>query len=154
MKSVFLGAFVAIFSLMSCTKESPTHIGAIYSTADFTVYTDRVEQDGKGITIPPSLRDESELRATSQFPEYHSDQPLIDVLYSLAIKEISDSIASANLPYSTYLSLAALSPHQALLTLKKSLTEAHAAPEISQPDGIGGGWPVTTDRISWAMAIW
>lgn len=154
MKSVFLGAFVAIFSLMSCTKESPTHIGAIYSTADFTVYTDRVEQDGKGITIPPSLRDESELRATSQFPEYHSDQPLIDVLYSLAIKEISDSMASANLPYSTYLSLAALSPHRALLTLKKSLTEAHAAPEISQPDGIGGGWPVTTDRISWAMAIW
>lgn len=154
MKSVFLGAVVAIFSLMSCTKESPTHIGAIYSSTDFTVYTDRVEQNGNAITIPPASWGESGLCATSQFPEYHSDQPLIDVLYSLAIKEISDSMPSTNLPYTTYLSLAALNPHKALQILKKSLKETHAVPEISQPDGIGGGWPVTTDRIAWAMAIW
>jgi len=141
---------------MSCIKDSPTHISAIYSSADFTVYTDRVEQDGKGITIPSSLRgkNESEFYATSQFPEYHSDQPLIDVLYSLAIKEISDSVSSDNLPYTTYLSLAALSPSKALQILKTSIKETHTGPEIAQPDGIGGAWPVTTDRISWAMAIW
>ncbi|MCM1094425.1 MAG: hypothetical protein NC421_10775 [Lachnospiraceae bacterium] len=155
MKSVFLCPIIAIFALMSCTKEGSSHIGAIYSSDEFTVYTDRVEQDGLSIIAMPLPQETTEESSrTALLPEYHSDQPIIDRLFSLAIKEIYDSIHSDNICYSTYLSLAALAPDKALRLLKKQIKDTHAGPEIIQPSGIGGSWPVATDRIAWAMAIW
>ncbi len=105
----------------------------------------------------------------SDMPQYHSDQVLVDALYNMAIAEIKsnlrpdstyragkewDGVWTRDVSYSIYLSLAMLDPENSLRSLMKKVKESTHGPVIVQDTGTGGSWPVSSDRIVWAMAAW
>lgn len=100
-------------------------------------------------------------------PRYHSDQLLVDALYNMAIQEIASNIRpdstyragkewngvwTRDVAYSVYLALAYLDPEGSWRSLKAKLKESHNGTVIVQDTGSGGSWPVSTDRVVWAMA--
>lgn len=101
----------------------------------------------------------------SEYPQYRSQQLLIDALYNLSLEEVkldirSDSTFMAgkewngvwtrDISYSILLSLAAIEPEVS----KNSLMRKVANQRIIQDTGTGGSWPVSTDRMTWALAAW
>ena len=56
--------------------------------------------------------------------------------------------------YSVYLSLAMLDPENSLRSLRAKLKEGKNGKVIIQDTGTGGSWPVSSDRVVWAMAAW
>jgi len=101
----------------------------------------------------------------SSYPEYHSDYLLSDALYKLSLEELGKDIrdddafmAGAKWPgvwtrdisYSILLSLAIIEPEVA----QKSLMHKVKNQRIIQDTGTGGSWPVSTDRMTWALAAW
>ena len=105
----------------------------------------------------------------SRFPRYHSDQLLVDALYNMAICDIAsnlrpdstyragkewDGVWTRDVSYSVYLALALLDPDNSYRSLKAKLKETPHGTVIVQDTGTGGSWPVSSDRIVWAMAAW
>lgn len=102
----------------------------------------------------------------SDFPTYRSEQPLVDALYNLALEELSQNVRddgafmagkkwtgvwTRDISYSILLSLAAIDPDGAKTSLLHKVTEDG---RIIQDTGTGGSWPVSTDRMTWALAAW
>lgn len=102
-------------------------------------------------------------------PRYTSDQPLMDALYNMAMVEIAgnlrpdstyragkewDGVWTRDVAYSTYLALAYLDPQNALRSLQRKLKDTKNGKVIIQDTGTGGSWPVSSDRVVWAMAAW
>lgn len=105
----------------------------------------------------------------ADMPRYHSQQPLVDALYNMAIAEIKsnlrpdstyragkewDGVWTRDVSYSVYLALALVDPENSLRSLRAKLKEGPNGPIIIQDTGTGGSWPVSSDRIVWAMAAW
>ncbi|MCK4578911.1 MAG: glycogen debranching protein, partial [Candidatus Marinimicrobia bacterium] len=101
----------------------------------------------------------------SRFPQYQSTHVISDALYNLSLEELLTSIrndgafmAGAKWPgvwtrdisYSILLSLAMISPEEA----KTSLRAKVDGERIIQDTGTGGSWPVSSDRMIWALAAW
>ncbi len=101
----------------------------------------------------------------SRYPQLHSDQVLLDALYNLSLEELIKDIRpdgafmagakwegvwTRDISYSILLSLAAIEPEAA----KASLLRKVARDRIIQDTGTGGSWPVSTDRMTWALAAW
>ena len=101
----------------------------------------------------------------SEYPSYHSPNVLIDALYNKAMEEMLFNIrpdgafmAGAKWPgvwtrdisYSIFLSLAIVNPDAA----KTSLLRKVKNERIIQDTGTGGAWPVSSDRMIWAIAAW
>lgn len=93
--------------------------------------------------------------------------PLLAALYNLALEEMlldirtdSTFMAGALWPdtwtrdavYSIYFSYAWLLPEISRRTLDKQTLRN--PPEALQDTGSGGSWPISTDRVVWAMAGW
>lgn len=101
----------------------------------------------------------------TEYPQYKSSQPLCDALYNMSIEEMLRDIredgafkAGAKWPgvwtrdisYSILLSLAIINPEAS----KKSLVAKVKNERIIQDTGTGGSWPVSSDRMTWALAAW
>lgn len=101
----------------------------------------------------------------SAFPAEHSNFPLIDAVYNLSLEELTKDISkegtfdagalwpgvwTRDVSYSTLLSLAAIDPR----TAEKSLLHKVKRGRIVQDTGTGGSWPVSSDRVCWALAAW
>ena len=101
----------------------------------------------------------------SAWPSYTSDQVLIDALHQMSLEEMLDDIRpdgafmagekwegvwTRDISYSIVLSLALLHPEAS----KKSLMAKVKNNRIIQDTGTGGSWPVSTDRMTWALAAW
>jgi len=102
----------------------------------------------------------------SAFPRLHSPQRLLDALYGMSLEELTQLVredgalsAGAKWPgvwtrdvaYSSVLALAIVAPD----AVRKSLeAKVDAAGRIIQDTGTGGSWPVSTDRMTWALAAW
>ena len=93
------------------------------------------------------------------FPEYESDQPLVDALYNMSVDYIADAMDGSGrfkvsqnnysrLYCSIFLSLAALKPQQSMATLR-AMVDGDSI--IMQREG---QWPVVSDHIGWATAAW
>lgn len=122
----------------------------------------------KQFQMPEYRADESiwELQHdVAQYPQYKSDILLSDALYNMSLEELHLDIrpdgafmAGAKWPgvwtrdisYSILLSLAMLNPEAS----KKSLMAKVKNDRIIQDTGTGGSWPVSTDRMTWALAAW
>lgn len=102
-------------------------------------------------------------------PRYSSDQPLMDALYNMSMMEVAgnlrpdstyragkewDGVWTRDVAYSTYLALAYLDPQNALRSLQRKLKDTKDGKVIIQDTGTGGSWPVSSDRVVWAMAAW
>jgi Bacterial alpha-L-rhamnosidase 6 hairpin glycosidase domain len=101
----------------------------------------------------------------SKFPVFHSDQLLSEAIYNLSLEELTRDVsaegtfdAGAKWPgvwtrdvsYSILLSLAAIDPQRAEASLRRKVKRER----IVQDTGTGGSWPISTDRVCWALAAW
>ena len=101
----------------------------------------------------------------SHFPKFESENVLQQALYNMALEELllnvrpdSTFMAGAkwhgvwtrDISYSIYISLALIRPDIA----KKSLLKKVSKGRIIQDTGTGGSWPISTDRVVWAIAAY
>lgn len=102
----------------------------------------------------------------SAFPSYTSDYKISDAIYNLAMEEMINAIETdstfrtgkewagvwtRDISYSIILSMAHLQPKVAKYSL---LRKVNKKKKIIQDTGTGGAWPVSTDRMIWAVAAW
>ena len=102
---------------------------------------------------------------TDDLPQYSSDYPLADALYNLALEEARRAVEpdstfrtgkvwagvwTRDISYSIILSQATLQP----LVAMKSLLRKVRNGRIVQDTGTGGAYPVSSDRVIWAVAAW
>jgi hypothetical protein len=98
------------------------------------------------------------------FPQYQSDFPITDAIYNLSLEEMQKAIEpdstfrtgkewagvwTRDISYSIILSMAYLQPRVARNSL---LRKVNKKGKIIQDTGSGGAWPVSTDRMIWAVA--
>lgn len=153
----------------------------VYGSRHFALYRDHIQQgdalatavspteiqsnyspDGQTPAVPARWRLQTDI---SQYPEFRSDYPLIDALYNMSLEELSkdvrpdgtfmagkewEGVWTRDISYSILLSLAAIEPDIA----KRSLMAKVKRDRIVQDTGTGGSWPVSSDRIVWALAAW
>jgi hypothetical protein len=104
-------------------------------------------------------------RDVSAFPQYHSKYKLTDALYNLALEEMQKAVEpdstfrtgkewggvwTRDISYSIILSMAVLQPKVAVYSLMRKVKDGR----IIQDTGTGGGYPVSSDRMIWAVAAW
>jgi hypothetical protein len=102
----------------------------------------------------------------SAFPQLRSPERLVDALYQMSLEELTQLVredgalsAGAKWPgvwtrdvsYASVLALAIVAPD----AVRKSLmAKVDSAGRIIQDTGTGGSWPISTDRMTWALAAW
>lgn len=101
----------------------------------------------------------------SAFPQYHSEDVLPDALYNLAIEEMCNAVEpdstfrtgkewggvwTRDISYSIILSMAVLQPKVAMYSLMRKVKNNR----VIQDTGTGGAYPVSSDRMIWAVAAW
>lgn len=101
----------------------------------------------------------------SGLPQYQSDYLISDAIYNMSLEEMLMAIEpdstfrtgkewagvwTRDISYSIILSMAHMQPEIA----KKSLMRKVRNNRIVQDTGTGGAYPVSTDRIVWAIAAW
>lgn len=99
------------------------------------------------------------------YPQVATSSVLADAVYNMGIDDIIsdirpdetfragaswDGVWTRDVAYSIYLSLAYLDPQRSMNSLKFKVKNNR----IVQDTGSGGSWPVSSDRIVWAMAAW
>ncbi len=148
----------------------------LYQSSDFNIFPDRIEQgeytaiaksNSHIISNYPGLAEkewklESDL---SKYPEYESNQILLNAIYNLSLEELEKNIApdttfntgakwqgvwTRDISYSIILALAITNPEIS----KKSLLKKVKHGKIVQDTGTGGSWPVSSDRMIWSIAAW
>lgn len=102
----------------------------------------------------------------SAFPQYRSDFPISDAIYNMSLEEMIRAVEpdstfrtgkewagvwTRDISYSIILSMAYLQPQVAKYSLMKKVNKKK---KIIQDTGTGGAWPVSTDRMVWAIAAW
>lgn len=101
----------------------------------------------------------------ASYPTYTSNQRLVDALYNMGIDNIIsnirpdstfragkewDGVWTRDISYAIYLSLAYLNPEVSINSLRAKVKDGR----IIQDTGTGGAWPVSSDRVVWAIAAW
>ncbi len=104
-------------------------------------------------------------RNTVSFPQYESDYPMADALYNLALEEMINAVEpdstfrtgkewagvwTRDISYSIILSMAQLQPNVSKYSLMRKVKDGR----IVQDTGTGGAYPISTDRVIWAVAAW
>jgi hypothetical protein len=102
----------------------------------------------------------------SALPRYRSPYLLADALYNMSLEEMNRAIEpdstlrtgkewagvwTRDVSYSIILSMAHLQPRAAQYSLMRKVDKKK---KIIQDTGTGGAWPVSTDRMIWAVAAW
>ena len=134
------------------------------------------DEDGDGIyEISLMLNSPESSKATktqwelqkdiSQFPQLTTDYPLINALYNMSLEEMQQNLEAdstfrtgkewagvwtRDISYSVILGLAQVHPQVS----KNSLMRKVKNGRIVQDTGTGGAYPVSTDRMTWALAAW
>ncbi|HEX2780369.1 MAG TPA: hypothetical protein VHM30_12775, partial [Gemmatimonadaceae bacterium] len=100
------------------------------------------------------------------FPTLASKQRLLDALYRMSLEELTqlvrpdgalsagakwEGVWTRDVSLSTILSLALIAPDA---TRKSLLAKVDSSGRIIQDTGTGGSWPISTDRMVWALAAW
>lgn len=134
------------------------------------------DNDGDGIfTLTLEMNKPQEKKTTasswtlskdiSAFPQYKSGVPMMDALYNLALEEMQNAVEpdstfrtgkewagvwTRDISYSIILSMATLQPKVAEYSLLRKVKNNR----VIQDTGSGGSWPVSSDRMIWAVAAW
>lgn len=135
--------------------------------------TELKDPDGDGIyettiTFENGSKTASKWKLTnniSAFPEYHSDYAISDAIYNMSLDEMEHAIEpdstfrtgkewagvwTRDISYSIILSMAVLQPKVAMYSLMRKVKDD----KIIQDTGTGGAYPVSSDRMIWAVAAW
>ena len=104
-------------------------------------------------------------RDVSAFPQYHSDYKISDAIYNLGLEEMQRAVEpdstfrtgkewggvwTRDISYSIILSMSVLQPKVAIYSLMRKVKNGR----IIQDTGTGGAYPVSSDRMIWAVAAW
>jgi hypothetical protein len=134
------------------------------------------DTDGDGIyTVTLEMNKAQEKKTTasswklskdvSAFPQYKSAVPIMDALYNLSLEEMENAVEpdstfrtgkewagvwTRDISYSIILSMATLQPKVAQYSLLRKVKNNR----VIQDTGTGGSWPVSSDRMIWAVAAW
>ncbi len=171
----FIGCIVMSVACYAQIQSKP-----IWKTNEFALYTDSIVQ-GKFFAKAPSESEIVSNYQTvyntktetahhwklskdiSAFPQYKSDYPVTDALYNMALEEMINAVEpdstfrtgkewagvwTRDISYSIILSMAYLQPRVARNSLLRKVKNG----KIVQDTGTGGAYPVSTDRIIWAVA--
>jgi hypothetical protein len=151
----------------------------IYQSESFSVWPDRVVEGSFTAQTPSRSEIDSDYPSEgrgnsnkwvlqtdlSQYPQTISGYPLLDALYNMSLEELTkdtredgafnagakwEGVWTRDVSYSILLSLAAIKPEAA----KASLLRKVKRDQIVQDTGSGGSWPVSSDRVTWALAAW
>lgn len=102
----------------------------------------------------------------SAYPQLVTDHPMMQAMYQLSLEEMLNAIEpdstlrtgqewagvwTRDVSYSILLSMASLQPQVSKISLLKKVNRKGV---IVQDTGTGGAWPISTDRIVWAVAAW
>ncbi len=137
-------------------KLQPTNEPGIYSlTVKFNPYREEDNKDKEwNLSVDISNR-----------AKYTSDQPIVDALFNLSVEEATKNIEAdstfrtgskwggvwtRDISYSIILAFAYHEPEVAKISLRKKVNRGR----IVQDTGSGGAWPVSSDRVVWAIAAW
>mgnify|MGYP000951949138 FL=1 len=105
-------------------------------------------------------------RNIDDLPKYKSDYLISDAIYNLSIEEMLRAIEpdstfrtgqewsgvwTRDISYSIILSMAYMQPNVAKNSLMRKVNDKK---RIIQDTGTGGAWPVSTDRMVWAVAAY
>ena len=178
MRGTLKTIFIALMLFGTCSSATEAQI--LYRSSAFSVERDRVTQgsftaralspteivsnyDPDGQTSSPShWRLRSDLLG---YPHLRSDYPLLDAIYNMSLEELQkdrradgtlmagalwEGVWTRDVSYSVVLSIAAIEPEAA----KRSLMAKVKRDRIVQDTGTGGSWPVSSDRMVWALAAW
>lgn len=99
------------------------------------------------------------------YPQYTSAFPLVDALYNMSLEEMTRAVEkdstlrtgkewagvwTRDVSYSIILSMAILQTKAAQYSLLRKVKDG----VIIQDTGTGGAYPISTDRMIWAVAAW
>jgi hypothetical protein len=105
-------------------------------------------------------------RDIARFPDLISTQRLIDALYRLSLEELVElrredgalmggakweGIWTRDVSWGAMLAFAPIAPDEVRRSL---MVKVDSSGRIIQDMGTGGSWPVSTDRMAWALAAW
>ncbi|MDQ4079769.1 MAG: glycogen debranching protein, partial [Gemmatimonadota bacterium] len=137
----------------------PNRDGIYTVTLPFeTAYTRPADDSGRAVWVRK--------RDIARFPELTSSQRLIDALYRLSLEELTQlrrddgalmggakwqGIWTRDVSWGTLLGVAAIAPDDVRQSL---MVKVDSSGRIIQDTGTGGSWPVSTDRMAWALAAW
>lgn len=108
------------------------------------------------VSVPPPAAGE---------PSYCGNIPILTTLYNLALHELKgladaagqlragaswEGVWTRDVAYAAALGSALAAPQQTQASLKARVRHGL----IMQDTGTGGGWPVSTDRVAWAIGAW
>ena len=156
--------------------------GPVWKTDTFILTDDGITQTAEGhyrATAPDSgtlLSDYPEAdiqegrwsltRDVSRFATYEAPTRFEEAMYNLSLEESQNAVEpdstlrtgrswagvwTRDVSYSTLL---AMSHIQTEAAKKSLLRKVNSRGRIIQDTGTGGSWPVSTDRIVWAVAAW
>jgi hypothetical protein len=123
-----------------------------------TIYTRPADDSGRAVWVRK--------RDIARFPDLISSQRLIDALYRLSLEELVelrredgalmggakwDGIWTRDVSWGAMLAFAPIAPDEVRRSL---LVKVDSSGHIIQDTGTGGSWPVSTDRMAWALAAW
>jgi hypothetical protein len=101
----------------------------------------------------------------SAYPRLETKETILEALYNLSLSELQqdkrsdgaynagaswEGVWTRDVSYSTLLSLAALDPKGAKVSLSEKVKDGR----IVQDTGTGGSWPCSSDRVTWGLAAW
>jgi hypothetical protein len=104
-------------------------------------------------------------RDITAFPKYKSGYPISDAMYNMSLDEMQHAIEpdstfrtgkewagvwTRDISYSIILSMAVLQPKVAMYSLMRKVKNGR----VIQDTGTGGAYPVSSDRMIWAVAAW
>jgi hypothetical protein len=100
-----------------------------------------------------------------KYPQFKSTIPLLDAVYNMSLDEMVmnmekdgtfrtgakwPGVWTRDISYSIVLALSMLEPQYCMNSLKRKVANG----KIIQDTGTGGAWPVSSDRMVWAIAAW
>ncbi len=118
-----------------------------------------IEREGQGmrrVELPP---------LPAEAPQLRSSVPLLQAMYRMAALELERDITpdglmlagaawstvwTRDIAYAAALGASLAAPEACRLSLESRVCGG----VILQDTGTGGGWPVSTDRVAWAMGAW
>ncbi len=152
-------AFAVSSNAVKEGKATATALAANEMTSDYQSISEQQKN------TPPSLRTWKQTADLAAFPHFESDMVLANALYNLSLEETIKNIRpdsafmagkewegvwTRDISYSILLALAITHPENAKISLMKKVQNGI----IIQDTGTGGSYPVSTDRMTWALAAW
>lgn len=144
----------------------------------FDILPDRVVQgtdkEAKAIsptqittTYYPGERTWTLKQDVSRFPGFTAPQmPILEAVYNLSLEEAVKNIKkegtlmagekwtgvwTRDISYAIHLALGIVLPENSMNSLK---FKVNSQEQVIQDTGTGGSWPISTDRVVWAIAAW